>query len=290
MLRLLRLLRTLWRRRSGWDDDAEILIILGGGIGRELAATRFAATALPHVPMVLSSGAASAEQLKEAHARAASHRDPRGWRAAVVVDRTAVDTLTNFTSLAAALETAGVQAAACATSPAHAPRAAAVGSIVLGAYGVQLRTHAIDCPAESHEGAWRAWRDVVRALLWVLCGVDLSGLNALVHPARVASARRWLAGTGSADHRRALARAVCAAIRWTRDGDDATAAHVDCGGPRNSSPGGAAGGRRARCGAPSMGGAEGAQHTLWLCGASLDATRCAAAPHAERTQAQNRDR
>ena len=161
-----------------------VLVILGGDRSRELAVAR-AAVCLPTVTLVvLSSGAASEEELQSAIG---------DRHVNVMVDRTAVDTVTNFTTLAEGLAAAGVDAVVVGTSASHARRAVAVGRIVLGAVGVHL-VHMVSVPegsAGGDEAWWRLVRDVLRALLWALVGVHGGSVTGYVHPARVMAVRAW---------------------------------------------------------------------------------------------------
>ena len=111
----------------------QCVLVLGGCKERELAAAAmfgrmFGAAAVPSARMLLlSSGVASLAELQAAAAPAAAHT--------VVVDRSAVDTVTNFTTVARSLAAAGVTSVACATAREHCWRALAVGTLALGAEG-----------------------------------------------------------------------------------------------------------------------------------------------------------
>ena len=125
-LALVRLARVLLRARP---EPPQCVLVLGGCKERELEAARmFGAAAVPSARMLLlSSGAASLSELQAAAAPAAAHT--------VLVDRRAVDTVTNFTTVARSLAAAGVTSVACATAREHCWRALAVGTLVLGAEG-----------------------------------------------------------------------------------------------------------------------------------------------------------
>ena len=105
----------------------QCVLVLGGCKERELAAARLFGT-LPSARMLLlSSGVASLAELQAAAAPAAAHT--------VVVDFSAVDTVTNFTTVARSLAAAGVTSVHCATAREHCWRALAVGTLALGAEG-----------------------------------------------------------------------------------------------------------------------------------------------------------
>lgn len=108
---------------------AQCVLVLGGCKERELAAARmFGAAAVPSARMLLlSSGVASLAELQAAAAPAPAHT--------VVVDHSAVDTVTNFITVARSLAAAGVTSVACATAREHCWRALAVGTLALGSEG-----------------------------------------------------------------------------------------------------------------------------------------------------------
>ena len=225
-LALVRLARVLLRARP---EPPQCVLVLGGCKERELEAARmFGAAAVPSARMLLlSSGAASLSELQAAAAPAAAHT--------VLVDRRAVDTVTNFTTVARSLAAAGVTSVACATAREHCSRALAVGTLVLGAEGESLCGSNAACllstvvpvrpracvattgleasalPVESHEALAEGWlrtlRDVGRALLWLLSGLHGGSLNLIFHPRRVADARargEWWASGAEATRREAL--------------------------------------------------------------------------------------
>ena len=108
----------------------------------------------------------------------------------------------------ATLHDAGVTSVMVATDHAHAPRALAVGRIVLGAYGIRQTPLLVAAPA-APESWLRFIRDVMRALLWTVTGVDGQTLAALIHPRRHAGVTSWTAG---GDRGSELARQLAAAL------------------------------------------------------------------------------
>ena len=162
----------------------ECLLVLGGDMRREL----LAASTWPVPVVLLSSGAASAADVCGALGPA------RAARTIVLEDRTAVDTVSNFTSCAAVLRLAGARSVAVATARAHMPRAVAIGALVLGSQGIWLVPCRVDTDERLQERWWRTARDALRAALWVLCGLDLAHLiGRLVHPSRFRDSSSWLA-------------------------------------------------------------------------------------------------
>ena len=138
--------------------------------------------------VVVSSGAAERREIFEALESACAESGvPRVPLSAVLTDARAVCTVTNFTSLADELELCGVASVVVATARCHCARAAACAALILGSRGIALANIVpVDAAGDvsAPESRLRVVRDVVRSLLWVLTGFDLSGLSWVVHPAR----------------------------------------------------------------------------------------------------------
>mmetsp|Transcript_30392 Transcript_30392/g.61870 ORF Transcript_30392/g.61870 Transcript_30392/m.61870 type:complete len:214 (+) Transcript_30392:91-732(+) len=164
------------------EADA-VFLILGGARQRELecAAIRgrqnYDGVSAPKL-LLLSSGCASTADLVHAS----------GLRPSLIrLDNRAVDTLTNFTTLAFDLACSECTSILVATSEAHMRRAYPLAFIVLGSYGIQVSR--LTCPDtfDGHaqeESTIRRVRDLVRALIWVVTGWDGRGVSAFVHPDR----------------------------------------------------------------------------------------------------------
>ena len=197
------LVALLWHRwRGDAPAPADVLLVLGGDRRRELMAARRLAHTTARV-LVLSSGAATERELIEA----------AGAGAVVIVDHSAVDTVTNFTMLAAPLAATGVRGVAIATARAHTRRATAVRTVVLGACGLELETHSVDSGEALQESLWRTARDVMRAMLWALSGWDGSTVANLVHQRRRADAESWRSANAEADARLRAKLAEALALR-----------------------------------------------------------------------------
>jgi hypothetical protein len=106
----------------------------------------------------------------------------------LVVDESATDTVTNFTTSVAPLRRAGACHVAVLTSASHARRSAAVAVVALGACGIAASvvplSEAGAGSAPRPESAARVARDVLRAALWALTGVHGGALGRLLHPER----------------------------------------------------------------------------------------------------------
>ena len=173
------------------DAKQEVLmIILGGSRARELAAIALLHQLSSVRLVLLSSGSLSASELYNSVVAVAGEARPM----AVVADRSAVDTVTNFTTVVEAVLCTGTTLPiAVVTDEAHAQRAQCVARVVFGAYGLSsrfylVRGHSVAAPAES---TLRCIRDTIRALLWVLTGLDGRALARLVHPRRAADSKEW---------------------------------------------------------------------------------------------------
>ena len=167
------------------DHDVRVLIILGGGRAREVAAAQLVKR-LPSVrTLILSSGELDEKDLA-AIVRASGRLDVQ-----VYADRRAVDTVSNCTTLATSVAAAGHAVVCLATSRAHCARARAIGVLVFGSCGVHVRVHALETEEDLNE-SWLRWlRDVVRACCYVTTGLDMSSVAALVYPSRAEDVRAW---------------------------------------------------------------------------------------------------
>ena len=178
LVRICRLCATLMRRTV---PRPKVLLILGGSRSRELRCARMIRDVPPNEApgyIILSSGATPAKDI----AAAASLPLVR-----VAVDRRAVDTLTNFTSLVSDLRYLDCRSVVVATSRGHMRRAFPVGIVVLGAYGMSVGSFVCRDPGDEAlycESRFRALRDVVRAFLWLFTTWDGSGISVMVHPER----------------------------------------------------------------------------------------------------------
>jgi uncharacterized SAM-binding protein YcdF (DUF218 family) len=139
----------------------QAVLVLGGATEREQFAAKFAQSH-PDLPIWISSGAP---------------RDYSEWvfsEAGVKLDRLrldyrAVDTLTNFTTLADDLKAQGVTKVYLITSDYHMRRSQMIGEIILGSRGIELQP--ISIPSDQPSEDWaKALRDGGRALVWLATG------------------------------------------------------------------------------------------------------------------------
>ena len=170
---------------SSSNEPSDLLLILGGNHMRELAAASLAGSLRSVKIVLVSSGAASHSEIEEAVVTASGRADVR-----ILIDRSAIDTLSNFTTIAAALEPmvadTKVQSIYVSTSHQHALRSSLVGALVLGAVGVRCIMVPVSSPSEPTDGFLRCVRDVLRAVCWLLTGFDGTLITRRMHPRRAA--------------------------------------------------------------------------------------------------------
>lgn len=145
----------------GWLDRPQAILVLGGSPDREKFAANFAQK-YPDLPIWVSSG--SNPEFSEAVFADAGIEPQR-----IHLDYTAIDTVTNFTTLVDRFKAEGIDSVYLLTSDYHMRRAKVIGTIVLGSRGIDFRPIAIpsDHPPESID---KAIRDGARAILWVTTG------------------------------------------------------------------------------------------------------------------------
>lgn len=139
----------------------QAILVLGGSEKREMFAAEFAHQH-PELHIWVSGGSSKwyAERLfyKAGIAQQRLH-----------LDYQAVDTVTNFTTLADKLKAQGIKSVYLITSDYHMRRARVIGEIVLGSRGIILKPVPVPTgqPAEPIQ---KAIRDGVRAILWMTTG------------------------------------------------------------------------------------------------------------------------
>jgi len=84
-------------------------------------------------------------------------------------DHQAVDTVTNFTTLADELKAQGITSVYLITSDYHMRRAEVIAEIVLGSRGIVFKSVAVPSQ-KSPEPVEKALRDGARSILWVITG------------------------------------------------------------------------------------------------------------------------
>jgi uncharacterized SAM-binding protein YcdF (DUF218 family) len=146
----------------------EAVLVLGGGEEREQAAAKLAQFD-SSLQVWVSSGipVAQAQEIFQ-NADISEER--------IYIDRRAVDTVTNFTSLVEDLKVHHIQHVYLVTSDFHMPRAKAIATLVLGSQGITFTP----VPVSSNQPPepWlQILRDSSRAFLWIVTGRTGASLN-----------------------------------------------------------------------------------------------------------------
>lgn len=157
----------------------QVILLLGGDRERETSAGRIFAEG--SLPIIVSSGHQDVEDLLLNEGVTCNR---------VRIDKQAVDTVTNFTTLVKDFVALDIRHVLLVTSDYHMPRAAVIGRLIFHGAGIWTTPHPITTsyPPTSKrvrsETKLRTARDVARALLWMVTGVEMSGLGRFVHPER----------------------------------------------------------------------------------------------------------
>ncbi len=146
----------------------QAIFTLGGDLHREIFTAQFAQMH-PNLEIWVSSGAA----IPKANWVFNAAKIPP---AKVHLDRRAVDTLTNFTSLVGDFKKRNFQHVYLITADFHMRRAKAIATFVLGSQGIAFTPVSIPIkkPIESW---WHVLRDVCRAWLWIFTRQTGATLN-----------------------------------------------------------------------------------------------------------------
>lgn len=149
----------------------QAILTLGGDPEREEFTAQFAQSH-PALEIWVSSG--TQPETARRIFRTAGIPDKR-----VHLDRRAVDTVTNFTSLVADFKKLQIQHLYLITSDFHMPRAKAIASLILGSQGIAFTPISVPSnqPAESQ---LHILRDCGRAILWLVTGRTGASLKALI--------------------------------------------------------------------------------------------------------------
>ena len=146
----------------------QAILTLGGGPDREQFTAHFAQM-YPSLEIWVSSGTPP-DNAREIF-QAAGIPNTR-----VHIDRRAVDTVTNFTSLVKDFKKRNFHHLYLITSDFHMPRSLAIATFVLGSQGIAFTP--VSIPSDKPPESWlRILRDSGRALIWVVTGRTGASLN-----------------------------------------------------------------------------------------------------------------
>ena len=138
------------------------IVVLGGGIRREMLAARLAQS-YPNLPIIVSSGSPL-----PCLYRVFVEEGGVAWRR-VKVDFRAVDTLTNFTTLVPYLQSNQPRKVFMMTSEGNLPRASLLAWLIWGSRGIATEPVLVD--GVGHNESWlKTFADSIRAIAWVLLG------------------------------------------------------------------------------------------------------------------------
>lgn len=150
-----------YRQLQSYIQPAKAMLVLGGTPKREDFAAEFARQH-PEIPIWISGGS-NPEYTESVFADAGI--DPKRLH----IDREAVDTVTNFTTLVDEFQAQGIDSVYLITSDYHMRRARVIGEIVFGSRGIYLKPVVVPSQTTA-EPLPKALRDGARALLWVITG------------------------------------------------------------------------------------------------------------------------
>ena len=146
----------------------QAIFTLGGDLQREIFTARFAQLH-PNLEIWVSSG---------------SPDDGTSWAFGIAgisptrlhIDRRAVDTVTNFTSLVGDFKSRHFQHIYLITADYHMRRAKAIATFVFGSQGIAFTP--VSIPTDKPTEYWlRTLRDIFRALLWIFTRHTGASLN-----------------------------------------------------------------------------------------------------------------
>ncbi|NET11217.1 MAG: YdcF family protein [Merismopedia sp. SIO2A8] len=144
-----------------YHPQPDTILTLGGGTEREAFTAQFAQSH-PNLDIWVSTGIAPQEaQLIFQSAGIPDHR--------IHLDRRAIDTVTNFTSLVQDFKARSVHHVYLITSDFHMRRSTTIAFFVLGSQGIAYTPVAIPSN-QSEESLLRVARDAGRSLLWLATG------------------------------------------------------------------------------------------------------------------------
>ncbi len=150
-----------WRELENSWLKPDAIFVLGGETDREKFAARLA---VKHPNLhVWVSGGAPVGYAKKVFAK--ENVDLRRLH----VDRNAVDTVTNFTTMVETLKQAGVKSVYLVTSDDHMSRSRLIGEIIFGSHGITVKP--VSFVSNRPDESWqKVLRDGGRSIVWIFTG------------------------------------------------------------------------------------------------------------------------
>lgn len=159
-----------YRQVASWFVQPEVILVLGGEPAREKFALEFARSH-PETEIWVSSGSPE-EYTRMLFDRAGISRSR------LHIDRRALDTVTNFTTLVDEFQRQGITSVYLVTSDDHMQRSQVVGEIVFGSRGIIIKPLPLSSGREP-EPVVKSVRDGARAVIWLVTG--MTGASLLHH-------------------------------------------------------------------------------------------------------------
>ena len=155
------LLWLAYREVKSYFLQPQAILVLGGAPQRENFAAEFAREH-PELPIWVSGG--SPREYTESVFADAGVNLTR-----LHIDRNAVDTVSNFTTLVDTFHTRGIDSVYLITSDYHMRRARIIGELIFGSRGIDFKP--VPMPSDqSTEPLAKSLRDGARAVLWLTTG------------------------------------------------------------------------------------------------------------------------
>lgn len=155
----------VWAWLPWWKASQQTpssIVILGGGIRREILAAQLAQS-YPNLPIIVSSGSSL-----PCLYRVFVVENKVGWRR-LKVDFKATDTLTNFTALVPYLQSNQPRKVFMITSKGNLPRAVVLAWLIWGSQGIAIKPVLVE-GAGNNESWLKTFADSIRAIAWVVLG------------------------------------------------------------------------------------------------------------------------
>ena len=188
--------RLLRSPQASAGQAATAIFVLGGAREREEFAARLASRRWWRggtLPLFISSG--SYRYLADfdpgdpsnVHRHRMHGVDFARMRTRTTMDRRAVDTVGNFTTMVGPIADAGHRKVLIVTSRYHVQRASWCAGVVLGSYDIEFSMLVCDSEAAPESESWgavRTCRDTLRCMAWVMFGLSGDTVARWWHPDR----------------------------------------------------------------------------------------------------------